>query len=310
MLSGDEPLLIQEAADQLRQQARSNGYAEREVLHAEAGFQWESLLERANSLSLFSEKLLLELHIPNGKPGPRGSEVLETYLKTPSPDTLLLIYCPRLDASAQKSKWFKAIDQAGATLAFWPVEIQQLPRWIQQRCAQAGLEATTEAARLLAERVEGNLLAAIQEIEKLRLLHDTPTLTEEHVLGGVADSSRYDIFALTDAALQGDPGRCLKILQRLQTEGAEPSVALWALSRELRTLTALAAGPVNDVQFKKHRIFGKRKAQVNRALKRLRTETLSRLLQQCARADSAIKGRGAQPPWQQLTDIALGLATG
>ncbi len=312
LLSGDEPLLVQEASDKLRQAARASGFNEREVLHADAGFQWESLLERANSLSLFSEKQLIELHIPNGKPGPKGSEMLELYLRSPSPETLLIIFCPKLDSSAQKSKWFKGIDNAGATLAFWPIEIERLPGWIGNRFRQAGMDATAEAARLLAERVEGNLLAAIQEIEKLSLLYAGQRIDEEEIIASVADSSRYDLFTLTDTALKGDAGRCMKIVQGLQAEGMEPSLVLWALSRDLRTLTSLChetgGGPPSEPQLKKHRIWGKRKKLIGQALRRHSLHSLGALLQSCGEADQAIKGAGHKAPWLLLTDITLALA--
>ncbi|WP_210396393.1 DNA polymerase III subunit delta [Motiliproteus sediminis] len=312
LLSGDEPLLIQEAATTLRATARNAGYAERETLHADAGFQWENLLERANSLSLFSDKLLLELHIPNGKPGQKGGPILEQYLSSPSPDTLLLIYTPRIDAATQKTRWFKAIDNAGATLAFWPVEMAQLPGWINRRFQAAGLSCTPSAAQLLAERVEGNLLAASQEIEKLKLAGITGCVDEEQIISGVSDSARFDVFTLTDAALAGKTGRSLKVLQGLRSEGVEATLVLWSLSREIRTLLELAlecrGAPPSDAQCKKHRIWGKRKSLVGAALSRTPPRRLEHLLQQCAAADQAIKGMSPAAPWDLLAQLITGLS--
>ncbi len=313
LLAGDEPLLIQEAGDKLRQVARNAGFGEREVLHAEPGFQWESLLERANSLSLFADKQLLELHVGNGKPGPKGTDILDTYLRSPSPETLLLIFCPKLDASAQKSKWFKAVDAAGATLAFWPIEIDRLPGWISNRFRQSGVEATPEAARLLAERVEGNLLAAMQEIEKLKLLYSGQRITDQLIIDSVADSSRYELFSLADTALKGDARRCLKVLGGLQSEGMDATLVLWALSRDLRTLLSLSqeAGshnPASESLLKKHRNWGKRKGLVSQTLRRHSAGGLAALLQRCSEVDQAIKGASRQSPWLLLTDITLGLA--
>ena len=312
LLSGDEPLLVQEAGDKLRQTARQAGYNEREVLHADNSFQWEGLLERANSMSLFSEKQIIELHIPNGKPGTKGAEILGLYLKSPSPDTLLLIFCPKLDSSSQKSKWFKSVDNAGATLAFWPIELERLPAWVQARCKQFSMDITPDAVRLLTERVEGNLLAAVQEIEKLKLLYPDQRIGEEDVIGSVADNSRYDLFTLADTALKGDAGRCLKILQGLRSEGLDATLVLWALSRDLRTLASLnhesGSGQVPEALFKKHRIWGKRKALIGQALRRLPKSKLASLLQRCGEADQAIKGAKRLSPWILLTDIALEIA--
>ncbi|OMH33719.1 DNA polymerase III subunit delta [Motiliproteus sp. MSK22-1] len=314
LLSGDEPLLVQEAGDQLRQTARALGFDEREVMHADNSFQWEELLDRTSSLSLFSEKLLIELHIPNGKPGPKGTEILNLCLQSPSPDTLILIFCPKLDANTQKSKWYKTVDKAGATLAFWPVEIERLPAWIQNRFQRANIQITADAVQLLTERVEGNLLAASQEIEKLQLLYPEQPITEEEIISSVADNSRYDLFTLADTALRGDSNRCLKILQGLKSEGTDATLILWALSRDLRTLVSLnhesGSGSLSEAQFKKHRIWGKRKGLINKALRRLSTKRLTSLLQRCSEVDQAIKGVKHQSPWILLTDITIEMAGG
>ena len=312
LLHGDEPLLIQESSDLLRQVARDQGYLEREVLHAESGFQWEQLLEKANSLSLFAEKQLIELHIPNGKPGPRGTEILCSYLQSPSPDTLLVIYCPKLDASTQKTKWVKAIEKSGALVTFWPIEIERLPGWIGGRFKQAGMNASAAAVQMLCDRIEGNLLAAIQEIEKLKLLYADQPIGEEEILASVSDSSRYDLFTLMDTALAGDQQRCVKIINGLRAEGTEPTLVLWALSRDLRTLLNLTresnAGQISESLFKKHRIWGKRKSLINKALRRTPPTQLSKLLQDCTEVDRAIKGAVSTSPWNQLTSILLQLA--
>ncbi|MEH6626097.1 MAG: DNA polymerase III subunit delta [Motiliproteus sp.] len=312
LLTGDEPLLIQECSDSLRKAGREQGFIERDVLHAEPGFQWETLLEKANSMSLFSDKQLVELHIPNGKPGPKGSDILVSYLSSPSPDTLLIIYCPKLDGSAQKSKWFKAIDTAGATVTFWPIDIDRLPGWINGRLRQACVEATPSAVQMLTDRVEGNLLAAIQEIEKLKLIYSGQQITDEDILASVSDNSRYDLFNLVDTALKGGSARCLKILRGLQAEGVEPTLLLWAISRDLRVLLTLAhesqGSAITEPQFKKHRIWGNRKGLIGKALRRNSSQTLSLLLQNCSEVDRSIKGGNPTSPWILLTNIVLQLA--
>ncbi|MFT5721519.1 MAG: DNA polymerase-3 subunit delta [Motiliproteus sp.] len=310
LLSGDEPLLVQEAGDKFRAAARDQGFSEREVFHADAGFSWEALLQSSQSLSLFSDKQLIELHIPNGKPGTKGAEMLSLMLASPSPDNLIVIYCPKLDAAAQRSAWFKSIDKAGVIIQFWPVETPRLPHWIEQRCQNAGLSIGADAAQLLADRVEGNLLAAAQEIEKLKLLDDGKPISIEQIIGGVSDNSRYNLFALIDAALEAKPSRGLKILQGLRAEGTDAIMLLGSLTWELRKLLELSQNPgsISEMQYKKHRIWGNRKTLVNQALRRLRTPQLSRMLQQCAAIDQAIKGMRPDDPWLLLSVLILELS--
>ncbi len=309
LISGDEPLLVQEAADAIRTNARKNGFSEREVFHADSGFAWESLLDISNSLSLFAEKRIIELRL-SGNPGKAGSEILQLCLANPHPDNLYLIIMSKLDASAQKSAWFKAIDKVGATLAIWPVEFERLPGWITQRCRQSGMKITDDAAYLLAERIEGNLLAAVQEIEKLKLLFPDQEIDSEAVLGGVADSARHDVFSLIDSALQGNQERSLKIIHGLRAEHSEPAIILWALSREIRMLTQLSQshGAQREALMKKNRIWGKRKGLIDNAIRRVNPLLLQRLLVRCARADQAIKGLNHFDSWQLLGDISLALA--
>ncbi|MEH6650218.1 MAG: DNA polymerase III subunit delta [Motiliproteus sp.] len=310
LLTGDEPLLIQECGDQLRQHVRDNGFSDREVFHADAGFSWESLLQSSQSLSLFADKQLIELHIPNGKPGAKGAPILTQLLQNPSPDNLLVIYCPKLDAAAQRSAWFKAIDKIGAILQFWPVEPQRLPGWIQQRCRASQLTIDNDAAQQLADRVEGNLLAAAQEIEKLKLISPDGNLSQDAIDGGVADHARYDSFALLDAALAAKPARCLKVLQGLKAEGVDAIALLGSLTWELRKLLdlSLRSGAISEADYKKHRIWGKRKTLISQSLRRLRSHQLETMLQQCAVTDQAVKGMRSDDPWLLLSSLYLQLA--
>lgn len=313
LLSGDEPLLIQEAMDALRKAANANGFTERARFYADNSFPWERLLDEANSMSLFAERKLIELHIPNGKPGPRGTETLQHYCENLSPDNLLVIITPRLDSSAQKSKWYKTIEQTGGSINFWPIEIDQLPHWVSARLKQQGIKATPAAAEILAEKVEGNLLAAVQEIEKLQLLvSPDQTVDESTIMELVADSARYDLFGLMDCALQGDQERCLRMLRSLQTEGTEPSLLIWSLSREIRTLLDLKqhnnGSSISDQQFKQYRIWGKRKSYFNRAFKQQNNANLLKLLQLCNDADQSMKGIQKHSPWILLSQALLGLA--
>ena len=246
LLSGDEPLQLGEAADAIRAQARAQGFAEREVMHVEAGFDWNALAAASDTLSLFAEQRLIDLRLPSGKPGKEGGAALAEYAANPPQDTVLLITSGKLDKNAAKAKWYKALDSAGVTLQVWPVEANQLPRWVGQRMRARGLSASPEAAQLLAERVEGNLLAAAQEIEKLLLLYGESSVDAEMVEQGVADSARYDIFELVDTALLGDAPRVARIMEGLHGEGVEPILILWALVREIRALEEKGITVVSD----------------------------------------------------------------
>ncbi|HJE28164.1 MAG TPA: DNA polymerase III subunit delta, partial [Pseudomonas nitrititolerans] len=242
VVSGDEHLLCQEACDAIRAACRRQAFSERQVLSVESGFDWGQLLEAGANLSLFAERRLLELRIPSGKPGDKGAAALLHYLARPAEDTVLLISLPKLDGSTQKTKWAKALIDGKDVqfLQVWPVDAAQLPQWIRQRLSQAGLAADQEAVELIAARVEGNLLAADQEIEKLKLLAEDGRVTAVTVQAAVADSARYDVFGLIDATLQGHPEHSLRMLEGLRGEGIEAPVILWALARELRLLANIA----------------------------------------------------------------------
>ena len=206
IVSGDDPLLCQEAADAIRTAARQQGFDERQVFSADASFDWGTLLQAGASMSLFAEKRLLELRLPSGKPGDKGAAALIEYCSGPAEDTLLLVSLPKLDGSAQKTKWGKALIEGPQTqfVQIWPVDASQLPQWIRQRLSHAGLSASQDAVELIAARVEGNLLAAAQEVEKLKLMAEEGQITVETVQAAVADSARFDVFGLVDAVLNGE----------------------------------------------------------------------------------------------------------
>ncbi len=312
LLAGDEPLQMQEAADAVRAAARAQGFTEREVLHVEAGFNWDSLAAASGNLSLFAERRLVELRLPGGKPGDAGSKALTAYAGQPPEDNLLLISCGKLDKQQQGSKWFKALEQAGAVLQVWPVEHKALPAWIRRRLESRGFRPTAEAATLLADRVEGNLLAAAQEVEKLVLLYDGGSLEAEQVQAAVADSARYDVFELADAALGGEAARAARIIDGLRGEGEQPVLILWALVREIRTLTLIAAeqaGGANvDGLFQQHRIWDKRKPLYRAALGRHNLRRWRALLRRAARLDRIAKGAEPGNPWDELLQLALLIA--
>ena len=312
LLSGDETLLVQESCDQIRQACREQGFTEREVYHVDNSFNWEDVLLSANSMSLFADRKLIELRFKSAKIGDAGSKALLTYLEQTNPDTLLLLIFPKLDSTIQRSKWYKAIEDAGATLAIWPIERHQLPRWIQNRLHQHGLNATDDAVNFLADNVEGNLLAAQQEIEKLRLLShneriDLATMTEL-----VSNSSRYTIFNLVDRCLAGDCPAALRTLNGLKAEGTEATLVLWALSRELRTLhrlqSQLQQGQPLQQAMRNERIFDSRQQLIQHALRRQPIPKLERLLRKAREIDQSIKGIKTGSPWMLLEQLSLTFA--
>ncbi|MEN8640448.1 DNA polymerase III subunit delta [Pseudomonas sichuanensis] len=316
IVSGDDPLLCQEAADAIRGAARQQGYDERQVFSADANFDWGNLLLAGASLSLFAQRRLLELRLPSGKPGDKGAAALIEYCANPAEDTLLLISLPKLDGSAQKTKWGKALIEGGHCqfIQIWPVDAPQLPQWINQRLSQAGLTAQRDAVDMIAARVEGNLLAAAQEIEKLKLLADGNQITVETVQAAVADSARFDVFGLVDAILNGEAAHALRMLEGLRGEGVEPPVILWALARELRLLAGLAQqfsqGVPLDKAFSQARppVWDKRRPLVSKALQRLSAQRWAMLLQDAQRIDAQIKGQAQGSPWTSLARLSLLMA--
>lgn len=314
VISGDEPLLCQEAADAIRAATRQQGFSERQVFNADNNFDWGNLLQAGASLSLFAEKRLLELRIATGKPSDKGAALLE-YLARPAEDTVLLISLPKLDGNAQKSKWGKALidGQNVQFVQIWPVDAHQLPQWIRQRLAQSGLSASAEAVDMIAIRVEGNLLAAAQEIEKLKLLAAGTQIDVDTVQAAVADSARFDVFGLIDAALNGEAAHALRMLDGLRGEGVEPPVILWALAREIRLLATLAQqhaqGMPLDKAFSSARppVWDKRRPLVSKALQRLSASRWAALLEDAQQIDAQIKGQAMGDPWSGLSLLTLSL---
>ncbi len=313
VVSGDDPLLCGESADLIRQACRDAGSEERLVFHIDRSFDWGQVREAGNSLSLFAQQRLIELRIPGGKPGDEGIRVLLDWLEAPAPDTTLLISLPKLDSSAQRTKWAKTLMEHGNSrfVQVWPVDAHQLPNWMRDRLAAAGLHATPEALDLLTVRVEGNLLAAAQEIEKLKLFCDGGQLDLETVQQAVADSARFDVFSLSDALLQGNAQHALRILQGLRGEGVEAPVILWAVSREVRSLYSMALEQARGIPldriFANQRppIWDKRKPLLSRALERHPPRVWAELLRLAQQADEQIKGQAEGSEWDTLARILV-----
>ena len=309
---GDEPLLAMEAADRIRAAARAEGFAEREVLVAEGGFNWQDLILSGRSLSLFASRRILEIRIPSGKPGAEGGRALEEYCASLPPETLTLVLLPKLDRQAQGAKWFKALEQAGAAVQVHSVERGSLPRWIGARLGAQNQRADAATLQFLADRVEGNLLAAHQEIRKLSLLFPPGELTFEQVREAVANVSRYDVFDLTEAMLAGDAIRLARVLEGLRGEGEAPTLALWAMAQEIRNLAkigyAVESGVSLPQAMRAARVWESRQPPVLRALKRVGLDRLKLALLRAADIDRMIKGLARGDVWDELLQLGLAVA--
>lgn len=323
IVAGDEPLQHQEACDAVRKAARQAGIEERQILDVEANFAWGRLTEAASSLSLFASRKLIEVRLGSAKPGQEGGKVLRDYAQRfakegASDDNVLLISSGKLDFREQKSAWFKALDDVGLFVPVWPVDTAYLPRWLLDRARHHGLNMDHDAAQLLGERTEGNLLAADQELQKLALTLPPGTrVTPQQVAGDVEDSARFDVFTLMDACLKGEKARVSRIMRGLRGEGVEAPIVLWALTRELRQLLSLhqhldqGQSLEHACKAQKPPIFEKRRPAYQQAIRRLPRKRLYKLLLFAQRLDLAIKGASTLLPlWDGLHDLALTLAGG
>ena len=314
LVSGNEHLLVEEALDQIRAAARERGFESRESFVAMANFNWSQLAGVASNMSLFADKRIVEVRLPTGKPGREGSAAICEFVDNLSPEFLLIVVAPRLTNSNKNSKWVKILSANGDHLPIWDVDLRELPRWISTRMRNAGLKPDRDAVRMIADRVEGNLLAANQEIEKLRIILGEGAVTGEDVAKAVANNSRYDVYKLVDAAVGGNAKRAMKILNGLRGEGVAPVIMTWALTQELRVLAMLSDSVRNDVDLgaamQKQRVWNNRQAMVRACIGRHQHTELYRLLKAIGRADAAAKGQAKGDPWQLGADIVLDLSLG
>lgn len=311
LIAGDEALLVGEAADTVRAAARKQGYGEREVLFVERGFDWNTLRGASQSLSLFAEKRLIEVRLNGAAPGAEGAEVLIELAELGASDTLILITTGKLDGKTQATRWVTAIEKHGVFLPIWPVETAQLPAWVQKRLQQAGVDAAPGVAQAIAERTEGNLLAAQQEIDKLALLHAGTKVTAEAVFADVADSARYEVLQLGEAAMRGNAARALRILAGLRDEGVDATLALWAVNKDLQWLVRceflMRKGQSADAAMAAEYVWRPRQAAMKQALLRLKAQQLRGLLVDAAQVDAAIKGVVKRDPWLALQALVARL---
>lgn len=306
LLAGEE-LLVLEAADALRARARELGYDEREVIDVEARFDWDNLARAAAGMSLFATRRLLDLRLPGGRPGKDGGAAIAAYCKDPPPDTLLLITCNEW-SNKHGGAWSRAVDKVGALVVFWPPKGHEWPKWIGARLTSRGIQASADAVALLAERMEGNLLAAAQEVDKLAALHGKGRLDAVQLEALVADSSRFDVFKLTDAAFGGDAVRALRIVGGLRAEGDELVPLMGWVARQLEQALRLAQARDFAAQASADHVWQARQSLFRAALRRAPRGFWPHCLARAARIDRMIKGREQGDPWRELERLVLAIA--
>lgn len=313
---GDEPLQRQEAEDRVRSLARAAGAGERVVHSVTQGFDWAALTESSQALSLFSERRLLEIHSEQAAWGRAGAEVLKALAGDDNAPDFLLLRSGALDRRQRTSAWFKALDGAGAVVEVRQLSIDELPGWLVARGRTAGIDLAKEAAALIADRVEGNLLAASQEVEKLALMLPGARIDLDTVLAHTTDSARFDVFALVDAAIAGSPGRSLRVLSSLRSEGVEPILVNWAFQRSLRQLAAVGAdthgGRAFDVACERAKVWPNQRTALRRALKAHGPARAHELLAVTRRIDRLLKAEDPEytlsDPWRALSWLAVAVA--
>lgn len=314
LLAGQVPLLIEEAADAVRAAVRQAGGEERVVLTAEPGFDWPQLIREMQGQSLFAARRLIELRLPTARPGDAGAKALREAAAAASVDeaTTLLVICHG-EPAMRRTQWYRALEQAGAAMYAWPLSTAEHERWLQRRLAAQRLRPTSDALALLVQRTEGNLLAAAQEVEKLRLLAAGDAVDEALVMRAVASGSRYDVFDLAEAVLAGEPARVVRILRALQTEDVALPLVLWALARDLRLLVQLSAGgaPADESRLQRLGVRPNRRPALRSAVRRHPHGGWLILLGRMARLDARAKGGpsppGAPPLAHELLDLALSM---
>lgn len=316
LICSDELLLAQEAVDNIRATALKAGFTERVALTVEAGGDWGKLLfAEIHALSLFAEQRLIEINITGAKTTTATVKILKEIMAAPRTNTLILIRTGKLDSRSEQAAWFKTLEKNGVAIQIWPIALEQLPGWILQRAKKSGLQLAADAAKLLADQVEGNLLAAAQEIEKLSLLQadgDNKILDVAAIEKIMTDHARYDIFSLVECVVAGNGSRALRIIDNLHAEGVEPVLVLWALTREVRTLAEMARQlkqgvPLSNL-FNQFRIWEKRQSGIRRFLQQNTQRDCWKLLIESAKIDRIIKGAAIGNTWNQLKQLALSMA--
>lgn len=311
LIGGEEPLLLQECRDQIREAAKTHGFIERELLQVERGFDW-SELEQVAAPSLFATQKVIDLRLRTGKPGRDGAKALTQWADAADPNMVLLVSCEQWDASSRKSKWAGSLDKVGVRVDIWPIRAQDLPRWLEQRMQQQGMQPETEVVRILADRLEGNLLAAQQEIDRLALIKGAGAVSVDDVLKVVADSSRFDAFALAEHMLSGNLREGLRVAAGLKRMDTPLPMLLGALLRELKTTEAfrlaMRGGEPETTVFRRLNVWRNRQHAVRSAARRLDTRKFYAAFKTLSLIDRQSKGRAAGDPWRSIDDLLLQLS--
>ncbi len=311
LLGGPEPLLLQECRDQILAKAAAEGFAERQLIEASAKYDWDQLGEAGGTLSLFAQRRIIDLRLPTGKPGAAGGKALTAWVDNLDPDTLLLVSCEQWDANSRKAKWAQVLDRAGTRVDIWKMTPGELPRWISARMQRHGLEPDQEAVMILADRLEGNLLAAKQEIEKLALLKGSGPVSGDDVLRAVADSSRFDAFLLSDRIMEGNLRDGLRVAQGLQRTGVAIQLVTGALVNGLRTVETyrlgMAQGENESQLFRRLNVWQSRQQSLRQAARRIDGKRLADGWYRLAEMDRQSKGRADGDPWHGLNHYIMAL---
>lgn len=311
LVGGDEPLLLQECCDQIRNAAKEQGFVERELLQVGPGFDWSDV-QQAAAPSLFATQKIIDLRLTTGKPGRAGAKVLGEWAKAPDPNMILLVSCEKWDKSSRTSKWAANLDKAGLQVDLWPIKSQELPGWLEQRMRQHGMQPEKEVVSILASRLEGNLLAAQQEIDRLALLKGAGVITVDDVMRVVADSSRFDAFTLAEHMLTGNLSEGLRVAAGLKRMDTPIPMLLGALLKELKSTEAFRlarrAGEPEMSVFRRMHIWHSRQNTISMAARRLNTLKLYAAFKHLALIDRQSKGRAAGDPWQSIDALLRQLA--
>ena len=307
LIFGDEPQQVIEALDCVRNVAKDNGFSERTSLTADGQFEWDSLFDATQTMSLFSDKQMIELYLPTGKPGVTGSKTLTALAEQLHDDLLLVIHGPRVGKDVQNTKWFKTISQRGLFVPCYPLSGHALQQWLAGLLQQAGLNFERECVQFIADACEGNMLAAAQEVQKLALLYDSQTLTLDMCRHAVVEQSRFNVFQLIDEVLKGDSDMIIRLLLRLEGEGVEPNVLIWSLLKEWQNLLQLQAllQSKQPIPWQRFGIWPQRQSLYQAALQRLEPQQLELIANELTYADKQFKSETTARPFVQLAHLCL-----
>lgn len=309
LVFGEEPQQKLTAIDQIRAAATKQGFGDKQSLVADAQFEWNQLLDACQSMSLFADRQYIELEIATGKPGKEGAKLLTELAQATSPDVLLLIHGGKIGKDVQNTKWFKSLDKQGLYVPCYPLEGQRLAGWVREQMRETGIVENPQMVSFFCDYFEGNLIAARQEMEKLTLLFPDGNISKQQMTSMVQEQSRFNVFQLAETLLSGDTRRAIKLLSRLESEGVEPTIINWALTREWQVLNGLSVAMANnmptDKVFSEHRIWKNKQAIYMNAVRRFSTQTLGELRDKLASFDSALKQTHITRPYVELCHLCL-----